>query len=50
MLFRSIVSPAVTNAVREVRDELGTRIQSLEQIVDKPHTESLSHVSKKNVL
>jgi 8-oxo-dGTP pyrophosphatase MutT (NUDIX family) len=43
---QDIVSQAVTSAVREVREELGTRIQSLERIVDKPNTESHSHVSK----
>jgi hypothetical protein len=37
---QDIVSQAVTIAVRGVREELGTRIQSLEQIVDKPNTES----------
>lgn len=41
---QDIVSQAVTSAVGEVREELGTRIQSLERIVDKPNTESHSHV------
>lgn len=41
---QDIVSQAITSAVREVREELGTRIQSLERIVDKPNTESHSHV------
>ncbi|XP_051210544.1 uncharacterized protein [Lolium perenne] len=41
---QDIVSQAVTSAVREVREELGTRIQSLERIFDKPNTESHSHV------
>jgi hypothetical protein len=43
---QDIVSQAVTIAVRDVREELGTRIQSLEQIVDKPNAESRVHVSK----
>jgi hypothetical protein len=44
--MQDIVSQAVTTAVRDVREELGTRIQSLEQIVDKQNTESRVHVSK----
>lgn len=43
---QDIVSQAVTIAVRDVREEHGTRIQSQEQIVDKPNTESRADVSQ----